>query len=220
MGILLRTEMRLLARRGAELFNPLGFFVLVCALFPLAVSPEAERLGGLAPGVIWVAAVLAVLLSLDSLFRHDFVSGALEQLLFSRHSLARLLALRVFGYWVLTGLPLALLAPVLGGMLHLPVAAWPVLVQSLLLGTPTLVLLGAAAAALTLPLGRANLLLALLVLPLFMPVLIFGSSAVAAASAGGSAAGQLAFLGALLIGVAAVAPHAIAAAVRIAVHLD
>ncbi len=179
--LLLRREARLLFRRPAELANPLVFFAIVVAMFPLAVGPESQLLQTLSPGLVWVAALLAVLLSLDGLFRSDFEDGSLEQWVLSPHPLPLLVLAKVLAHWIFSGLALVLLAPLLALMLGLPSHCLPVLLGSLLLGTPVLSLLGAVGAALTVGLKRGGLLLALLILPLYIPVLILGSGALQAA---------------------------------------
>ena len=193
---------------------------MVCALFPLAISPDDDQLRVIAPGVIWVGALLATLLSLDMLFRHDFDEGTLEQLLFSKQSLYLLVLIRVLSYWLFTGLPLVLISPLLAIMLFLPVEAYWTLVLSLLIGTPVLCLIGCFAAALTVSIKKGGLVIALLTLPLFMPVLIFGSSAVVASAQGLPANGQLAMLLAFLVFALLFAPLAAAAAIRISVADD
>ncbi|MBD8577806.1 heme exporter protein CcmB [Pseudomonas syringae] len=215
--LLLRREMRLLARRPAELLNPLVFFAIVIALFPLAVGPEATLLQTLAPGLVWVAALLAVLLSLDGVFRSDFEDGSLEQWVLSPHPLALLVLAKVLAHWLFSGLALVLLAPLLALMLGLPGACLPVLMLSLLLGTPTLSLLGAVGAALTVGLKRGGLLLALLILPLYIPVLILGSGALQAALQGLPATGYLLWLGSLAALALTLAPLAIAQGLKISV---
>src|SRR6056300_125237 len=194
MKELVTTELKLLYRRKQELVNPLLFFVLVCSLFPLAVSPQAERLDLIAPGVLWVAATLASMLSLDMLFRHDYDDGSLEQLAFGDQPLYLLMLIKIVCYWLMSGLPLVLISPLLGLMLFLPYEAMPTMLISLLLGTPVLAMLGSVGAALTVSLRKGGVIVALLVLPLFMPVIIFGSSAVVAASQGLPATGQLLWL--------------------------
>ncbi|KQQ57157.1 heme transporter [Pseudomonas sp. Leaf127] len=215
--LLLMREMRLLARRPAELLNPLVFFAIVIALFPLAVGPEAQLLQTLAPGLVWVAALLAVLLSLDGLFRSDFEDGSLEQWVLSPHPLALLVLAKVLAHWLFSGLALVLLAPLLALMLGLPGACLPVLMLSLLLGTPTLSLLGAVGAALTVGLKRGGLLLALLILPLYIPVLILGSGALQAALQGLPATGYLLWLGSLAALALTLTPLAIAQGLKISV---
>ncbi len=215
--LLLRREARLLFRRPAELANPLVFFAIVVALFPLAVGPESQLLQTLSPGLVWVAALLAVLLSLDGLFRSDFEDGSLEQWVLSPHPLAMLVLAKVLAHWIFSGLALVLLAPLLALMLGLPSHCLPVLLGSLLLGTPVLSLLGAVGAALTVGLKRGGLLLALLILPLYIPVLILGSGALQAALQNMPATGQLLWLASLAALAVTLAPFAIAAGLKISV---
>ncbi|WP_439851857.1 heme exporter protein CcmB [Pseudomonas syringae] len=215
--LLMVREARLLARRPAELLNPLVFFALVIALFPLAIGPDAQLLQTLSPGLVWVAALLAVLLSLDGLFRSDFEDGSLEQWVLSPHPLALLVLSKVLAHWVFSGLALVLLSPVLALMLGLPVSCLPVLMLSLLLGTPVLSLMGAVGAALTVGLKRGGLLLALLILPLYIPVLILGSAALQAALQGMPATGYLLWLGSLTVLAITLTPFAIAAGLKISV---
>ena len=215
--LLLARESRLLFHRPAELANPLVFFAIVIALFPLAVGPETQLLQTISPGLIWVAALLAVLLSLDGLFRSDFEDGSLEQWVVSPHPLALLVLAKVLAHWMFSGLALVLLAPLLGLMLGMPVSALPVLLMSLLLGTPVLSLLGAVGAALTVGLKRGGLLLALLILPLYIPVLILGSGALQAALQGLPALGYLLWLSSLTALAVTLTPFAIAAGLRISV---
>lgn len=215
--LLLARETRLLFRRPAELANPLVFFAIVIALFPLAVGPESKLLQAISPGLIWVAALLAVLLSLDGLFRSDFEDGSLEQWVVSPHPLALLVLAKVLAHWMLSGLALVMLAPLLGLMLGMPISALPVLLVSLLLGTPVLSLLGAVGAALTVGLKRGGLLLALLILPLYIPVLILGSGALQAALQGLPALGHLLWLASLTALAITLTPFAIAAGLKISV---
>ena len=214
---LLRRELSLALRRRGELFNPLVFFVLVVSLFPLGVGPGPQLLATIAPGVIWVAALLATLLAMERLFRSDYDDGSLEQLLLSPQPLALLSLCKILAHWLTSGLPLTLISPLLGVLLHLPGPAYATLALSLLLGTPTLCLVGAIGVALTVGLPRGGVLLALLVLPLYIPVLIFGTAAVVAAASGLPATGQLALLGAMLALALTLAPLAVAAALRISV---
>ncbi len=214
---MMRREARVLCRRPAELANPLVFFALVVALFPLAVGPETTVLRTLSPGLVWVAALLAVLLSLDGLFRSDFEDGSLEQWLLSRRALPLLALAKVLTHWLFSGLALVALSPLLALMLGLPGECLPVLLVSLLLGTPVLSLLGAVGAALTVGLKRGGVLLALLVLPLYVPVLILGSGALQAALQGLPATGQLWWLASLMALTVTLAPFAIAAGLRISV---
>jgi len=213
----LRRDLMLSLRRKSELVNPLIFFLMVITLFPLGVSPESGFLSQLAPGVLWVAALLATLLSMDALFRSDFEDGSLEQLLLSPQPLYVVVLAKVLAHWSLTGLALTLVAPLIAVMLFLPAQGMPGLLLSLLLGTPTLSLFGAIGAALTVGLRKGGVLISLLVLPLYIPVLIFGSAAVQAAVTGLPVAGHLALLGALLAFGLVLAPLAIGAALRISV---
>lgn len=213
----LKRDLLLSYRRRSDLVNPLIFFLMVATLFPLGVSPEPDFLAQLAPGVVWVAALLSTLLSMDSVFRSDFEDGTLEQTLLSPQPLFIVVLGKVIAHWMLTGLPLALLAPVLGIMLFLPEGGMGGLMISLLLGTPTLSLVGAIGAALTVGLRKGGVLISLLVLPLYIPVLIFGTSAVQAAVTGLPLGGYLALLGAMLALGIVMAPLAIGAALRISV---
>lgn len=212
---LVRTELLLALRRPADIANPLLFFVTVLALLPLGVGPEPELLARMAPGMIWVMALLATMLSQESLFRSDFEDGSLEQLTLSSQPLYFAVLAKVGVHWLVTGLPLALLSPLLALMLNLPGAGYLCLFLSLLLGTACLSLIGAIGAALTVSLRRAGLLLALIVMPLYVPVLIFGTGAVQAAIDGYAYNVQLAVLAALLAAAAALAPLAAAGAIRI-----
>ena len=206
--LLLAREARLLFRRPAELANPLVFFAIVIALFPLAVGPETNLLQTLSPGLIWVAALLAVLLSLDGLFRSDFEDGSLEQWVLSSHPLPLLVLAKVLAHWLFSGLALVLLAPLLALMLGLPGRCLPVLLGSLLLGTPVLSLLGAVGAALTVGLKRGGLLLALLIL---------GTGALQAALQGLPAAGHLLWLASLTALAVTLTPFAIGAGLKISI---
>ncbi len=217
MWALLRRDLLIAARRRAEVSNPLLFFLMVCTLFPLGLGPEPQRLALLAPGILWVTALLATLLASDGLFRGDYDDGSLEQLLLSPTSLYLLALTKSLAHWLLTGLPLALLSPLLALLLQLPGEAVPALVVSLLLGTAVLSLIGAIGAALTVGLRRGGLLLSLIVLPFYMPVLIFGASAVQSAADGFGWGGQVAVLGALLALALPLAPFAVAAGLRLSV---
>ncbi len=211
----LRRDLLLAYRRRNDLVSPLIFFLMVATLFPLGVSPEPTFLSEVAAGVVWVAALLATLLSMDSLFRSDFEDGSLEQMLLSPQPLALLVLAKVLSHWLMTGFPLTILAPLLGVMLFLPAEGMSALVVSLLLGTPTLSLIGAIGAGLTVGLRKGGVLITLLVLPLYIPVLIFGTSAVQAAASGLPIGGYLSFLGAILVLGALLAPLAVSAALRI-----
>ncbi len=222
LGRALRTvlvrDLTLALRRRGELANPLVFFVVVVTMFPLGLGPEVDLLARIAPGILWVAALLAALLSLEAMFHPDYQDGSLEQLLLTPHPLAVLVIAKVFAHWLTTGLPLLVLAPLLGVLLQLPESATGVLVISLALGTPTLSFIGAIAVALTVGLRRGGVLLSLLTLPLYVPVLIFGAGAVDSAAGGLSVVAHLSFLATLLILAISLAPWAIAAALRISLE--
>jgi heme exporter protein B len=211
----LRRDLLLAFRHRAELANPPLFFVLIVSLYPLGISPHPEILRTIAPGAVWIAALLAALLSLENLFRTDFHDGTLEQLLLSPYPLALLLIAKVLAHWLVSGLPLLLMAPLLGLLLDLPAASLWALIATLALGTPLLSLIGAIGTALTVGLRRGGILLTLLVLPLYIPILIFATAAVTAAAAGAPISGQLYFLAALLVLALTLVPFALAAAVRI-----
>lgn len=212
---LLIRDLRLALRSRHELANPLIFFVLVVSLFPLAVSPTTEALRAMAPGVIWVSALLAVLLSLDRLFKQDYDDGSLDQLMLSPNPLVILVFAKVTAHWLLTGLPLVIIAPLLGLFMSLPAEAVTVLVYSLLLGTPVLSLIGAIGVSLTVAVNRGGVLLSLIILPLYIPILIFGANAVDVAIDGLSVRGQLLFLASMLALAVSLAPLATSVALRI-----
>ena len=211
----LRRELTLIWRSPADIVQPLFFFVVVVSLFPLALSPKPALLALVAPGAVWVAALLAVMLSLDGLFRRDQESGALDLLLTAPVVSVVPVAAKLLAHWLLTGLPLALIAPLLGYMLHLPVAVLDTLMVSVLLGTPTLTVVGAIGAALTVGLNRGGILLAVLVLPLYVPVLVFGAGVVRTALDGLPTGGLLAVLGAILALAVSLGPVAVALGLRI-----
>lgn len=212
---LLRRDLALAWRNRGQMLNPLLFALMVTALFPLGLGPEQELLRRVSAGLIWVIVLLALLMTLDALFRSDAEDGALDALLTSPHPLAVLVAARIFGHWLVTGLPLSLSAPLLALLLNLPPQALSVLLVSLLLGTLLLSLIGAICVALTVGMRRSGMLLALLALPLYMPALIFGSGAVDAAVHGLSARGPLLMLAAGVVFGAVVAPLATAFALRL-----
>ncbi len=215
---LIKRDLMLSYRHRNELLNPLLFFVIVVTLFPLGTSPEKELLQTMAPGVIWVAALLAAMLSLDSLFKADYDDGTLEQMLLSPHPNGVLVLAKIISHWLVTGLPIILLAPLLGLFMFMPAEGITTLMLTLLLGTPILSLVGAIGMALTLGLNRGGMLLSLLVLPLYIPVLIFSANAVDASLAGLSIKGQLYFLGAFLVLAITLAPLATATALKISVE--
>ncbi len=208
-------DMKVAFRQRQDLLNPLLFFVMVVTLFPLGVSPEVSFLREAGAGILWVAALLSVLLSLDHLFRHDFDDGTLEQLVLQPQPLFLLVLAKSLAHWVLTGLPLVLLAPVLGVMVHLDGNSIAVLCLTLLIGTPVLSLIGSIGAALTLGLRSAGVLLSLLIIPLYIPVLIFGTGTVAAATEGAPVGAYVALMGAFLVLAITLAPFAAAAALKI-----
>lgn len=212
---LLRRDLILAFRRRSEIANPLLFFVIVICLFPLGVTPESATLRTLAPGIVWVAALLATLISMDSLFRSDFEEGNLEQMLLSPHPLSILMLAKILAHWLITGLPLILIAPLLAMLLYLPDQAIGTLLLTLGLGTPVLSLVGGIGVALTVGLSRGGILVALLTLPLYVPVLIFGANAVNAAASGLEVIGQIYALCAILALAVTLAPLATAAALRI-----
>jgi heme exporter protein B len=211
----IRRDLLAALRKPGQIFNPLLFYILAVSLFPLGVGPERGLLQSIASGVVWVAALLSVLLALESLFRADFEEGGLELLALSPVPLPLLALAKILAHWLLTGLPLIVLSPLLGQLLALPATTVTVLVLTLALGTPVLSLIGAIGAALTLAVRSNGALLALLVLPLYIPVLIFAAGAVSASMAGLPVAGQLYFLAALLALALTLAPPAVAAAIRI-----
>ena len=213
---LLARDLKLLWRRRGDSAQPILFALLVVALFALALGGEPRLLQSVSSAVLWLSVLLAGLLSLDTLFRSDAEDGSLEQWLLSPVPLAWLVAVRVFSHWLTTAFPLVLVSPLLAELMHLPREQLPVLVTSLALGTPLLSLLGAVVAALTVGMRRAGILLALLVLPLYVPVLVFGAGAVAASAQGLDASGALLMLAAGLLVAAVLAPLTAAAAIRIA----
>lgn len=214
----LKRELRIAFRSGSEIINPLWFFLIVITLFPLGVGPEPALLARIAPGVVWVAALLSSLLALERLFRDDYLDGSLEQLLLLPTPLPLTVLGKVGAHWVITGLPLLLLSPLVALLLSLDFNSWRAVALTLLLGTPTLSFLGAIGVGLTVGLRRGGVLLSLLVLPLAVPVLIFASAAIEAAGQGLPIDGYLAILGAMLAGSATLAPFATAAALRVSVH--
>ena len=218
LGAMLRREMSVALRQKGEVLTPLIFFVVVASLFPLGVGPESALLLRMAPGVLWVSALLAAMLSLQRLFSADYADGSLEQMVLSGTPLALLVAVKALSHFLLSGLPLVFMAPVLGLQFGLDARALAILVLTLLLGTPTLSLIGSIGAALTLGVRGAGVLLALLVLPLFIPVLIFGAGAVEADAAGLGFGGHLSLLAALLVLSVFFAPLATATALRISLE--
>jgi len=211
----IRRDLHLAWRRPGDVLNPLFFFAIVSTLFPLAVGPDAEQLALNGPGVLWVAALLAALLSLNSLFLNDYEDGTLEQLLLSPQPLPLLALAKAIAHWLVSGLPLVLVSPLVAMSFQMPARSTAVTMLTLTLGTVSLSLLGSIGAALTVGLNRGNALLSLLVLPLAMPVLIFGARTVSLAAAGDATAAGVYFLGAYCMLALTLAPFATAAALRI-----
>jgi len=215
---LLRRDLLLAQRRRTDVLTTLFFFVIVASLFPLAIGPEAAILKTIGPGVVWVGALLSSMLALNRLFIADHADGTLEQMILAPHPLALMVIAKVLALWICTGLPLVLIAPLLGLQYGLSADSLLTLLISLLLGTPVLGLIGAVGAALTLNVRGGGVLIALLVLPLYIPVLIFGAGAAEASASGMSALAHLSILGALLCLSVVFAPLAAAAALRIALE--
>lgn len=208
-------DLTLAWRRRADVFVSVLFFVIVASLFPLGIGPEPKLLRVIGPGVVWVAALLASMLALSRLFADDYADGTLEQMLIGATPLSMIVIAKVFAHWIAANLPLVLIAPLLGLQFGLPADALAVLALALALGTPSLSLIGAIGAALTLGLRGGGVLLALLVLPLYAPVLILGSLAVEAKATGMTAQPYLLLLAAMSLAALSLAPWAIAAALRI-----
>jgi len=213
-----RRDLLLAWRRKSDVATALLFFVIVASLFPLGVGAEPNLLRSIAPGVIWVCALLSSMLSLGKLYEADHADGTLEQMLLGAAPLGVIAAAKAAAHWIVSGLPLALIAPLIAVQYDVPAVLYPVLALSLLLGTPVLSMIGAIGAALTLGLRGGGILLSLLVLPLYVPVLILGAGSVEMASAGLGGEGQLLLLAALLVASCAFAPWAIAAALRISIE--
>ncbi len=208
-------DIRLAARRSTDVFNPLVFFVIVVSLFPLGVGPEPNQLQLMAPGVIWVAALLATMISLDRLFSHDFETGSLEQIVLAPQPLTLIIFAKIAAHWTLTGLPLVILMPLVAMQMNMTTDMIYISFLTLIIGTPILSLIGAIGAALTIGLRGGGVLVSLLVLPLYTPVLIFGAGAISASAQGFSPDAHLSLLGAFLALSLTFAPLAAAAAVRV-----
>jgi heme exporter protein B len=215
---LLQRDLKIAIRHRGDIFNPLLFFIMVVTLFPLGIGPEPQMLARVAPGIIWVAALLASMLSLERLFKADFSDGSLEQMLLSPQPLAILVLAKVLVHWILTGVPLIIIAPLLAVLLNLDGNSYGALISTLALGTPVLSLLGAIGVALTVGLRKGGVLLSLLILPLYIPVLIFATSAIDAAGMNLPYDGQLAIIGAMLVGSLTLAPFAIGASLRVSTN--
>ena len=218
MTTIIRRELLIAFRRQADIFNPLWFFIIVITLFPLSIGPEPNLLARIAAGIVWVAALLSALLSLERLFRDDFQDGALEQMMLLPIPLHLVVLSKVIAHWLLTGLPLILISPLLAVLLSLDFDTWLSVVLTLLVGTPALSFIGAIGVALTVGLQKGGVLLSLLILPLYIPILIFATSAIDAAALGIAYNGQLAVLGAMLMGTMTLTPFAISAALRVSVN--
>lgn len=214
----LKRDLKVAVRNKGDIFNPLVFFVIVITLFPLGIGSESQTLTRIAPGIIWVAALLSALLSLERLFKNDYSDGSLEQMLLSPQPLFIMVFAKVLAHWMLTGIPIIIIAPLLAVLLHLEEAAYGALIITLLLGTPVLSLIGAIGVALTVGIKKGGVLLSLLVLPLYIPVLIFATGAIEAAALGMPYAGHLAIIAALLTGALTLTPFAIGAALRVSTN--
>ena len=215
---IIQRELTIAFRRPAEILNPLWFFLIVITLFPLLMGPNPELLGKIASGIAWVAALLSALLSFERLFRDDYLDGSLEQLMLLPIGLPQVALAKVIAHWLLTGLPLILLSPIAAILLSLEAHVWWALVLTLLLGTPILSCLGAIGVALTVGLRKGGTLLSLLILPLFLPVLIFAAAVLEAATLNMNYSGQLAIIGAILAITLTFSPFAIAGALRISLQ--
>ena len=215
---IIRRELAIAFRKPAEILNPLGFFLMIITLFPLLMGPNPELLGKIAPGIAWVAALLSALLSFERLFKDDYLDGSLEQLMLLPVGLPQVALAKVLAHWLLTGLPLILLSPIAAVLLSLEMHVWWALVLTLLLGTPILSCLGAIGVALTVGLRKGGTLLSLLILPLFLPVLIFAAAVLEASTLNMGYSGQLAIIGAILAITLTFSPFAIAGALRISLQ--
>jgi heme exporter protein B len=217
-ALIVKRDLMIAFRHRDDIINPLLFFVIVVSLFPLGVGPESTILSRIAPGIIWVAALLATLLSLDRLFKSDYTDGSLEQMLLSPHPVFILVIAKIFAHWLLTGLPLILIAPLLAVLLHLHESSYGALMLTLFLGTPVLSLLGAIGVALTVGIKKGGVLLSLLVLPLYIPVLIFATSAIDSAAMNLPYNGQLAIIAAIFFASLTLAPFAVSAALKVSTN--
>ena len=205
-------------RRRSEIIHPIIFFVMVISLFPLAIGDDKALLQKIAPAIIWVTALLATMLSLDNLFRSDFEDGSLEQMTLLKTPLSFLVTAKITAHWVITGLPLILITPLLAVLLYMPSESISMLLLTLLLGTPTLSLIGAVGIALTVGLRQGGVILSLLILPLYIPVLIFATLALQNVEQGFSAEAQLAMMLAILVLAITLSPFAIAAALKVSLN--
>ena len=214
----LKRDLIIAYKRKNDVVNPFMFFLIVATMFPIGISPDPERLGEIAAGVLWISALLASLLAMDNLFRADYEDGSLEQLLLSPHPLYFLVLAKNISHWLVSGLPVVLVSPLIAYMLNLPDAAYSIIFITLLIGTPVFSLLGSIGVALTVSLGSRGLILAVITLPMSVPVLIAGTLTVQETLNGASLGGYLAIMGAMLVGALTLAPLASAAALRISVN--
>ena len=214
----LKRDLLVAFKRKNDIVNPFMFFVIVCSLFPIGISPDPARLAEIAAGVLWISALLASLLAMDSLYRNDFEDGSLEQLLISPHPLYFLVLAKNIAHWLVSGLPVVIISPLVAYMLSLPGDAYGIMFFTLLLGTPVLSLLGSIGVALTVGLGSRGLILPVITLPMSVPVLIAGTLTIQEALNGASLAGYMAVLGAMFVGSLTLAPLASATALRISVN--
>jgi len=215
--ITLKRDLLIAFKKKNDIVNPFMFFIIVVSLFPIGISPDSERLGEIAAGVIWISVLLASMLSMDNLYRSDYEDGSLEQLLLSPHPLFFMVLAKNLSHWLVSGLPVVIVSPLLAYMLNLPEQAYLILICSLLIGTPIMSLVGSIAVALTVGLGSRGLILAVITLPMSVPVLIFGTLSVQATLNSTSPIGFLAILMAMLAVAVSLAPLASAAALRISV---
>ncbi|HDZ6793429.1 TPA: heme exporter protein CcmB [Mannheimia haemolytica] len=215
---IIQRELTIAFRKPSEILNPLWFSLMVITVFPILMGPNPELLGKIAGGIAWVAALLSALLSFERLFRDDYLDGSLEQLMLLPLALPQVALAKVIAHWLLTGLPLILLSPIAAILLSLETHVWWALVLTLLLGTPILSCLGAIGVALTVGLRKGGTLLSLLILPLFLPVLIFAAAVLEAATLNMGYSGQLAIIGAILAVTLTFSPFAIAGALRISLN--
>ena len=215
---ILKRDLLIAFRRRSEIIHPLIFFVMVISLFPLAIGDDKILLQKIAPAIIWVTALLATMLSLDNLFRSDFEDGSLEQMSLLKIPLSLIVIAKVMAHWLITGLPLILITPLLAVLLYMQAETTSMLLLTLLLGTPTLSLIGAVGIALTVALRQGGVILSLLILPLYIPVLIFATLALQNTAQGFSAEAQLAMMLAILVLAITLAPFAIAAALKVSLN--
>ena len=216
--IIIGRDLKIAFRSPGDLINPLMFFLIVTCLFPLSIGSSPERLAEVAPGIIWVTALLSTLLGLEVLFKQDFEDGTLEQLCLAPAPLSLLVFAKISAHWLVYGLPIVIIGPLIGILLHLNTDAFGTLILSLLIGTPSLSLIGAIGVGLTAGIRRGGVLLTLLILPLYIPVLIFGASAIQSAAIGLDAAGQLYILSSILTFSLISTPFAAAAAIKISIN--